>query len=122
MVKDIREFYITWKGHPKYNDNIIIVDEQIRLIVNKIEMVLFTNKGDSIADYNFGADLEFFLWQTTVSTDYIRSIIIEQFNQYIPELERYNYSIDLTMTEGDFKDILLINITINDIDVRVMYS
>lgn len=122
MVKDIREFYITWKGHPKYNDNIIIVDEQIRLIVNKIEMVLFTNKGDSLADFNFGADLEFFLWKTTVSTDYIRSIITEQFKQYIPELERYNYSIDLTMTEGDFKDILLINITINDIDVRVMYS
>ena len=46
MAEDVRDFYITWDGHPKYNSKEIIVQDVIRTIINKIEMVLFTNKGE----------------------------------------------------------------------------
>ncbi len=121
-MKDVRDFYITWDGHPRYKDDEIIVEDVIRVIINKIEMVLFTNKGEFIGDLDFGADLTFYLWQTTVSTEYIKGIIQEQFDKYIPELQNYNYTINLDMMEGTYSDILVVNITLNNYNINAVFS
>jgi hypothetical protein len=119
---DIRDFYITWEGHPRYKSDEIIVEDILRVIINKMEMILFSNKGDFIGDLDFGADLNFFLWQTNVSTDYIKSIIQQQFDKYIPELQNYSYTINLEMMEGTFADILIVNITLNNLNIQAVFS
>lgn len=121
-MKDIRDFYITWDEHPKFKEGEIIVQDTIRVIINKIEMLLFTNKGEFIGDVNLGCDLEFFLWSTNVSTDYIRNIIQEQFDKYIPELKNYTFSLNLKMLEGTLQDILEIDIFLNNINVKAVFS
>lgn len=118
---DIRDFYITGEGHPRFQEGEIIVEDTLRVIINKIEMCLFTNKGDFIGDPNFGCDLESFLWATNVSTDYIKSIIQEQFDIYVPELRNYNYTLNLEMMEGTLQDILIINININQLNIQAVF-
>ncbi len=54
-MRDVRDFYITWPGHDSYNDNEIIQSDPINVIVQKMEMILFTDKGDFVGDPNFGA-------------------------------------------------------------------
>ena len=122
MANDIRDFYITYQGHPSYNDTSIIVDTTLQVIVNKIEMVLFTNQGDFIGDVNFGANLSYYLWETNVSSDYIQGVIQQQFNTYIPELSTYNPIINLQMMEGTLSDILVVNITIQDVTIKAIFS
>jgi len=119
---DIRDFYITYKGHPRYKDDEIIVEDILRVIINKIELLLFTNKGEFIGDLDLGTDLPFYLWQTNVSSDYIKNIIDEQFNKYIPELVNYNYTLSVDITEGSLNDILLVNITLNNVDVKAIFA
>jgi hypothetical protein len=51
------DFYIKFPGHPKFNDAEIIQDEIIKVIIQKIEMILFTNRGELLGDPNFGGDL-----------------------------------------------------------------
>ena len=121
-LKDIRDFYITWAGHPKYNDEEIIDEDVIRLIINKIEMCLFTNKGEFIGDVNYGCDLPLYLWQTNVSVEFIRSVIQKQFDTYIPELRNYNSTLDVRITEGTLEDILIVDITINELSVNAVFS
>jgi hypothetical protein len=121
-MKDVRDFYITYVGHPRYKEGEIIVEDSLRVIINKIEMVLFTNKGEFIGDVDFGTDLPFYLWQTNVSTEFIKNVIQEQFDKYIPELVNYNYTLDLSMMEGTFSDILVIDITINSVNVKAIFS
>ena len=41
---DFRDFYIGYEGHPRFTINKIITDDIIRVIVQKYEMILFTNK------------------------------------------------------------------------------
>lgn len=121
-MADVRDFYITYVGHPRYKEGEIIVEDATRVIVNKIEMVLFTNKGEFIGDVNLGCDLQYYLWSTNVSTEFIKNVIQEQFNTYIPELVNYNYSLNVQIMEGTLSDILVIDVTINDKVVKAIFA
>jgi hypothetical protein len=121
-VKDIRDFYITWAGHPRYKEGEIIVEDAVRLVINKIEMVLFTNKGEFIGDVNFGCDLPLYLWQTNVSVEFIKNVIQEQYDIYIPELRDFNTILDVQLVEGQLQDILVVNTVINEFRVNAIFS
>jgi hypothetical protein len=121
-MADFRDFYVRWLGHPKYNDNNIIIDDATEVIVNKIEMVLFANKGEFIADLDFGCDLEFYLWQTKVNTDFIKQEIIRQLNKYVSELNRTNWTIEVNLVPGVLQDILLIDVFVNDLEIRAIFQ
>lgn len=114
---DIKDFNIRYKGHPKYNEYRFVEDRTMEFIVQKIEMILFTNKGDLIDDYDFGANLEYYLWSTKVPVGKIKKEIQLQFQKYVPEISSYDYSIDVDIYQGTARDILTINIKIKDIEM-----
>lgn len=121
-MADVRDFYIKWIGHPKYNENEIIIEEEIQLIINKIEMVLFTNKGEFIGDVDFGCDLPKYLWDTYVSAEFIKGVIQTQYNKYIPELTNYRSTLEVYIQEGTLQDILVVNTTINNFKLNATFS
>ena len=110
----IEDFNIRYPEHPKYDSNRITEDRTIEFIIQKLELILFTNKGEVLDDPDFGINLEYYLWSTNVPVDKIRSDIIDQINTYIPELNLLPYNIDTQIFEGTSKDILYINVTIKD--------
>lgn len=122
MAKDIRDFYITWNGHPKYKEGEIIVEDPVRIIINKMEMCLFTNKGEYIGDADFGCNLTLYLWDTSVSAEFIKGVIVQQFDKYIPELKSYSHTINVYIMEGELRDIMVIDSTINDYAIKVKFS
>ena len=69
------DFYIGYPGHPRFTDKEMIEDDVIRVIVQKYEMVIFTNKGDLLGDPNFGADLPALLYETRLSAEAIEGDI-----------------------------------------------
>lgn len=121
MALDSRDFYITWPGHPRYKEGEIIQQDPIMVVIQKIEMCLFTNKGDYIGDVEFGCDLEYYLWQTTVSPEYIKGVIEQQFAIHIPELVQFNYTLDVSLMEGTLQDILIVDISVNDVGVKAVF-
>ncbi len=58
MAFDFTDFYIEYPGHPRFRDLQIIEDDVVRIILQKWEMILFTNKGELFFEPNFGGDLE----------------------------------------------------------------
>jgi hypothetical protein len=122
-MNDNRNFYITWNGHPRYNEDQIIVEDPLQNILQKIEMTLFSNEGDYIGDLNFGCSLEFYIWNTTVSAEYIKGVIQSQFDKYIPELKNYNHTLDVYIMEGrDILDILVVEIFLEDYGVKAVFQ
>lgn len=119
-MQDIRDFYIRSKEHPNYNGYDIIVESTISLIVQKVEMCLFTNKGDCISDPDFGCDLPIYLWQTNLSAEYIKTVIEGQFKKYVPELYQTNVNINVFIVEGTLKDILVVQVNINEYEVNAL--
>lgn len=117
---DYRDFYIKYVDHPKYNDNQLLTESKTDMIVNKLEVILTTNKGECIADPNLGADLSYYLWQTNVSAEKIKGIIREQINIYIPELNDTQYTLNVNLIEGELRDIMLVDIIIDDQQIRAV--
>ena len=114
---NIKDLNIRGDEHPKYNDRRIIEDRPIEFIVQKLENVLFTNQGDVLGDPNFGANLEYYLWSTSVPANKIEKNIQDQIDEYIVELNTYDYEFSVDLYEGTLRDILYINFRIRDIDV-----
>jgi hypothetical protein len=116
---DFKDHYIGYLGHPKFIVNKIIEDDVIRVIIQKYEMLLFTNKGELLGDSNFGCDLQKILFETRIARSGVRTIIIDQINEYIPEIQNTNYIIDVEFSTDpeNFQEVMEINFTIADYKV-----
>jgi phage baseplate assembly protein W len=115
---DIRDFNIRGYGHPKYSSTRVLEDRTIEFVIQKLENVLFSNKGDVLGDPDFGANLEYYLWSTNVPVNKIENEIKTQVAVYIPELSFYQYSLSVEIYEGTYRDILQINIKVKDTNVN----
>jgi len=87
------DFYIGYPGHPNFRDPELIEDDLIRVIVQKYEMIVFTNKGEVLCEPNFGADLTLLLHETKLSATAIQAEIRAQISDYIPEIEGIDYEL-----------------------------
>ena len=121
-VTDFKDLYIRYKGHPKYNSNKIIQDDLIQVIVQKLEMILFTNKGDVLGDPDMGCSLEYYLWETNLSNKNLEGKVIEQIEKYVPEMNLINYEFDLELVEGIVYDELYLNFLIKGFNVRYIIA
>ncbi len=124
MAFNFTDFYVKYPGHPRFNTLEVIEDEIVEVIVQKIETLLFTNKGELLGDPNFGADLEKFLHETRVSADFVERQIVEQIAEYIPELDSFGYTIEVTFAENpnSFSDIMFVSITFKETEVNAFFS
>ncbi len=119
MTIDFKDFYIKYKGHPKYVSNELIEDDIINVIVQKYEMVLFTNKGEVLGLPDFGADLMLLLNETRVSASYVEELIVKQISTYIPELDNMNYSLKVVFAQDpdNYQEMMFIYFQIADYEV-----
>lgn len=116
---DFRDLYIKYEGHPKFREDIIIEDDVISVLIQKYEMILFTNKGELLGEPRFGCDLEKFLFQTKVSAKFVEEQINRQIAQYIPELLDMNYKLEVQFVKDidSYQEAMFIYFTIADYEV-----
>ena len=121
---DFRDLYIGYEGHPRFTINKIITDDIIRVIVQKYEMIIFTNKGELLGDPDFGCDLTKLLFETKISAEAVKSIIITQINTYINELQNTNYTLDVTFQQDpeNYQDVMIVDFTLADYEVKAIIS
>lgn len=121
---DFKDHYIGYKGHPRFIVNKIIEDDVIRVIVQKYEMILFTNKGELFGDPDFGCDLPILLFQTRISAQNVKKIIQNQINTYITELANTNYQLEVTITNDpeNYQEVMIIDFQIADVEVNAVIT
>lgn len=111
---DIRDFVIRSTTHPRYNYNNITENRPIEVLLQKLENILQSNKGDVFGDPDYGCNLEHYLWRTDAPKESIRRTIYEQVNKYIAELFNYGFEATVELYEGTYRDIMYVNITVQD--------
>jgi len=120
-LNDVKDLVIRYDGHPRYVVNKIVEDDDIEVIVQKLEMILFTNENDVIGD-SVGIGLEYYLWQTRVSIITLESKVKEQVTKYIPELEQIGYSLSINIFEGTYRDIMYLNFIIRGYNIDFIFE
>lgn len=113
------DFYISYPGHPRFVESEIIEDDVIRVIVQKYEMIIFTNKGDILGEPNFGGDLTLLLHETRLSSESIEGNLRAQIADYIPEIDGIDYELSVEFFDDTerFQEYMVINFTIRDYSV-----
>jgi len=122
--RDFTDFYIKYPGHPSFNNSELIQDEIVRVIVQKYEMILFTNKGELLGNPNFGGDLDRLLHKTKVSSKYVERNLNEQIAQYIPELNGIPYELNVSFepNPNNYSDIMFIDFKLKDVEVNAYFD
>ena len=116
---DFTDFYVLYRGHPKYTVGPINESEILNVIIQKYEVMLFTNQGEVLGLPDFGANLLDLLYQTKVSSEFVKSRINEQIQRYIPELFGSNYTLNVIFVQDPerFQEIMFVNLKVADVDV-----
>ena len=122
MTPDFKDFYIRYPGHTKYVPNKMIQDDTIEVVVQKLEMLLFTQTGELFGDIGFGSDLEYYLWQTDIPSNDLRNLITTQISNYIPELEQIGYTLKINIFEGTVQDILVLDFVIKGFNIEFVIN
>jgi len=99
MAFDFTDFYIEYTGHPRFNDSQIIEDDLVKVVVQKWEMMIFTNRGELLCEPNFGGDLPRYLHETRLSAETIEAELRNQVKNYIPELDSISYQLQVNFYE-----------------------
>lgn len=112
MPVDFKDLYTKYTGHPRFHSEEMVEDDVIEVVVQKLEMVLFSKKGSLIGNLDMGCDLEFYLWETKIPVAEIKTNVSNQISTYIPELIEMGYDFDIKIYEGTYRDILYLDFTI----------
>jgi hypothetical protein len=112
--KNFIDFYIGYPGHPSYRTSEMIEDDVVRVIVQKYEVIVFTNKGDLLGDPNFGADLVALLHETRISAEAVEADIENQILTYIPEIADVEYAVDVEFFEDpdNYQEVMVVDFQI----------
>lgn len=118
------DFYLGYPGHPRFRDKALIEDDTIRVIVQKWEMILFTNKGELFFDPEFGGDLTYYLHQTRLSEKSIEDDLKSQVSTYISELNGVPYTLTVSFFEDPerYQEYMEVFFRIKDLDVYYVVS
>jgi hypothetical protein len=121
---DFKDINITYNGHPRFNINQLEEDDLIYVVVNKFEMILFTNKGEVLGDPDFGGDLYFYLHSTKVSAEFVRKDLINQISNYIPELQGVDYKLEVTFQQSleTYTDMMFIEFKVKEAEVNAFFA
>lgn len=124
MNSDFNDFYIGYKGHPRYSSTDLIEDDIVRVVTQKYEMIIFTNKGDIMGEPNFGANLVYLLHESKLSSESIKNEIDAQIEMYIPELTNipYELKVDIYDDPESHQEYMVIRFKISEYEVYASVS
>jgi hypothetical protein len=119
MAFDFTDFYIIYPGHPRFNDLQIIEDDVVRVIIQKWELLIFTNKGELFCDPEFGGDLPKYLHETRLSAESIEMDLRVQISEYIEELQSIEYKLEINFFEDPerYQEYMEIKFEISEYEV-----
>lgn len=108
------DFYIKTFGDPNYDPNKIQSSSEVAQLITQLETLLFTKKGEVLGNYDFGIDLEKFIFTLQYNTGMIKAEIEKEIYKYVPLAKKYNTKVDVEMAELQSSSIMFVNITIDN--------
>jgi hypothetical protein len=111
MLKDI---YAIPEGEKRYKDNVMELTSELDVIIQQVDLLLFTNKGDVLMMPDFGCDLERFLFETSVNESVVKSTIMDQINKYIYLKGSYIVDVDVSFVQWENNVAMIVDLNINN--------
>ena len=110
MLKDI---YAIPEEEPRFNENAIEITSELDEIIQQVDMILFTNRGDVLCMPEFGCNLGRYLFETSFNETIIKQIIMNQIYNFIYLDGSYKVDVDVKFVKWDFNVAMVVDLNIN---------
>jgi len=121
MQQNINEIFAISKESPRYVEGALEIHDKLINIIQKIELLLYTRKGELLCQPDFGVNLEKYIFETNISAEYIKNEITMQIWKYVMSKEdsQYNVWCDVNFYErsNDFSFMCIVDIYIDSTKV-----
>ena len=110
----IKEIYTRTPDDPNFVPGVIDYSNEIESVVSQIKILLGTKEGDVLGSYNFGVDLTYLVFQTSINAIDLKQKIMDQIISYVYISPNISLDINIEFGQSGYGyDIALIDIIIN---------
>ena len=109
----LREIYFRDDTDPKFKWELLETNSKLEAVLNKIRMILFTQRGEVLGEPNLGMNLEDYLFTFNFDASEIKTKFNAQVNQYIPEQSEFNISMDVSFETDGVQNYCYLYIYVN---------
>lgn len=110
----LKEIYAIPNGEKRYRDDVVELSNELDVIIQQVDLLLFTNRGEVLLMPEFGCNLEQYLFETSYNEEMIKSMIMTQINNYIYLRGTYTVDVDVSFVKWDFNVAMVVDLTINN--------
>ena len=111
MLKDI---YAIPEEEPRYKNDVLEITGELDEIIQQIDMILFTNKGDVLCMPEFGCNLGRYLFDTSYDENTIKQIVMNQIKSFIYLDGSYNVDVDVSFIKWDYNVAMVVDLLIGN--------
>ena len=110
----LRDIYAIPEEEPRYKEGVLEVSNELDEIIQQIDLILFTNKGDVLCMPEFGCNLGQYLFDTTYNKMQIKNIIMDQINGFIYLDGTYHVDVDVNFIQWKYNVAMVVDLNINN--------
>ena len=113
----LREIYCIPDSETRFKENVVEINSELDTIIQQVDLLLFTNKGDVLMMPEFGCNLEQYLFETTWNQMAIKEMIMNQIRGFIYNDGSFEIDVDINFYQWDFNIAMVVDLTINNVKV-----
>lgn len=110
----IKEIYIRNQDDPYYVPNLIEHSNELEMIISQIKILLSTENGNVLGNYNLGTNIENEIFKTKKNAQVIKTNIENQISLYVMPSNNFTITVEVNFGDsGEGYDYGIIDIYIN---------
>ena len=109
----LRDIYAIPNAEGRYKSGVMEVNNELDEIIQQVDCLLFTRKGEVLMIPDFGCDLHKYLFDTTWNKTAIKHMIESQINTYIYLDGKYRVEVDVEFIKWEFNVAMTVDLKIN---------
>lgn len=113
----LKEIYCIPESESRYKPNVVEINNELDMIIQQVDLLLFTKKGEVLLMPDFGCNLEQYLFETTWNQVSIKHLIMEQIRNYIYLDGSFQIDVDVDFYKWDFNIAMVVDLTIDNVKV-----
>ena len=110
----LRDIYAIPYSEDRYKEGVMEIRNELDEIIQQVDCLLFTRKGEVLMMPDFGCDLHKYLFETTWNKNAIKHMIISQINTYIYLDGKYKVDVEVDFIKWEFNVGMIVDLMIND--------
>ena len=109
----LRDIYAIPNAESRYKSGVLEVNNELDEIIQQVDCLLFTRKGEVLMMPDFGCDLHKYFFDTNWNKTAIKSMIESQINTYVYLDGKYKVNIEVEFVKWEYNVAMTVDLIIN---------